>query len=260
MRKLHIVQGGIENGDKARLERAARSQRAVSSWIGPKSAEVGDDVAVYIGGYGFYATARVKSGPKPRTDWRNRYGFGIQDVRLIHPAISLASIERHVPQLTWARYPRSITTPTPTIAAQLRGLISERRRTRLPDLDREALEHANLAELRQVAKLKARSSAPARVVRAIRLARVQAIRLYVLRRADGTCEGCGAGTPFVTPSGDPYLEPHHTTRLADGGPDDPADVIALCPTCHRRVHHANDGRQFNLTLKRRLAQIENGAP
>ena len=86
--------------------------------------------------------------------------------------------------------------------------------------------------------------------------RSDTLKTYVRRRANGTCEGCGSPAPFKTTSGLPYLEPHHTRRLADGGPDDFHHVIALCPTCHRRVHHAHDRPEYNNTLKDRLKQIE----
>ncbi len=75
--------------------------------------------------------------------------------------------------------------------------------------------------------------------------RSEAVRVYVLRRAGGICEGCGQLAPFVTKAGRPYLEPHHTRRLSDGGPDHPAWVIAVCPNCHRRAHHAEDAAEFN---------------
>jgi 5-methylcytosine-specific restriction protein A len=82
------------------------------------------------------------------------------------------------------------------------------------------------------------------------------LKVYVLRRANGTCEGCEQPAPFVTPAGHWYLEPHHTRRLSDGGPDDYHHVIALCPTCHRRVHHGVDGQAYNDDLVGRLAIIE----
>lgn len=82
------------------------------------------------------------------------------------------------------------------------------------------------------------------------------VRRYVLLRAAGVCEGCDAPAPFVTRAGTPYLEPHHTRRLSDGGPDHPAYVIALCPNCHRRAHHAIDGQDFNDSLIARLRRIE----
>lgn len=82
------------------------------------------------------------------------------------------------------------------------------------------------------------------------------LKVYVLRRANGTCEGCEQAAPFLTRAGRPYLEPHHTRRLSDGGPDDYHHVIALCPTCHRRVHHGGDGSTYNDELREKLRSIE----
>jgi 5-methylcytosine-specific restriction protein A len=86
--------------------------------------------------------------------------------------------------------------------------------------------------------------------------RSQAVRVYVLRRAGGVCEGCGQPAPFETPKGQKYLEPHHIRRLSDGGPDHPRWVAGLCPNCHRRVHYGKDGGSFNATVAERLAGIE----
>jgi 5-methylcytosine-specific restriction enzyme A len=80
--------------------------------------------------------------------------------------------------------------------------------------------------------------------------RSEAVKIYVLRRANGICEGCQTIAPFFRPDGRPYLEPHHTRRLTDGGPDDPRWVIGLCPNCHRRAHYSKDARTFNLDLIR----------
>ena len=61
---------------------------------------------------------------------------------------------------------------------------------------------------------------------------------FVLKRAAGVCEQCGAPAPFARVSDDsPYLEVHHDVRLADGGDDSPANARALCPNCHRNAHH-----------------------
>ena len=70
------------------------------------------------------------------------------------------------------------------------------------------------------------------------------VRIYVLARAKGKCEGCGVVAPFLRSDSSPYLEPHHLRRLSDGGPDHPAHVIALCPNCHRRVHFGADGKSY----------------
>lgn len=82
------------------------------------------------------------------------------------------------------------------------------------------------------------------------------VRDYVLARSKGVCEACDQAAPFHRKDGTPYLEPHHTTRLADEGPDHPAWVGALCPTCHRRIHSGEDGTQWNSRLQERLKAKE----
>src|ERR1051326_284988 len=81
-----------------------------------------------------------------------------------------------------------------------------------------------LSEVRSLAL----STAPAGVTRKTRRIiirqRSEAVRVYVLRRANGICEGCNQRAPFKTINGRLYLEPHHIYRLADGGPDAPEFV------------------------------------
>ena len=256
MRALHIVQGDAI-GDRAELRRRARDGRLTPTWIVPKGAVVGDDVVVYIGGDGFFATARVNSKPKRRRDWRNRYGAALVGIRLIEPAISLPAIRRGLPALTWAIYPRSITTPSKRISDRIRDFVAQRRRTKLPALDSASLREAGLAELRAAALLHARSYLPGVKRSTIERVRSEAIRLYVLRRANGTCEACGDLGPFRTPDGSLYLEPHHTRRVADGGPDHPSNVMAVCPNCHRRAHHGDDAKRFNSSLIRKARELAN---
>lgn len=87
--------------------------------------------------------------------------------------------------------------------------------------------------------------------------RSRAVRLYVLARAKGICEACDEDAPFLRQhDGSPYLEPHHTTRLADEGLDHPSTVAAICPTCHRRIHFGIDGDAWNRRLQGRLAVKE----
>lgn len=86
--------------------------------------------------------------------------------------------------------------------------------------------------------------------------RSNSVRNYVLARADGYCEGCGEPAPFVSKTGDPYLHAHHIHELSGGGSDTPDTVMALCPNCHYRVHHGNDGDEYNQKLKRKLEEIE----
>ena len=87
--------------------------------------------------------------------------------------------------------------------------------------------------------------------------RSRAIRIYVLKRANGVCEACGKNAPFKTDLDRPYLEPHHIRCLSDGGPDDPRYVIAVCPNCHRRAHYGKDRSEFNKRLENIVHDKEN---
>jgi 5-methylcytosine-specific restriction protein A len=59
-------------------------------------------------------------------------------------------------------------------------------------------------------------------------------RRAVLLRSEGRCEnpGCTGDIHDLTDSGDPILEIDHIHDLAQGGPDNPVQMIALCPNCH----------------------------
>jgi 5-methylcytosine-specific restriction protein A len=86
--------------------------------------------------------------------------------------------------------------------------------------------------------------------------RSQAVRAYVFRRAGGVCESCGSKAPFLRADGTAYLEPHHIRRLTDGGPDHPRHVGAICPNCHREIHHGRDGAARNELLRDRVWKLE----
>jgi 5-methylcytosine-specific restriction protein A len=86
------------------------------------------------------------------------------------------------------------------------------------------------------------------------------VRTYVLARASGKCECCGAGAPFAKSDGQPYLEPHHIRRVSDGGPDDPRCVAGVCPNCHREAHHGANRAAINTRLARDIALREAEKP
>jgi 5-methylcytosine-specific restriction protein A len=120
-----------------------------------------------------------------------------------------------------------------------------------------AVVNMDLDELRQLALLAASmATQPPSEVRRNIYQRSQDVRTYVLARADGVCEGCGAPAPFLRSDGTPYLEPHHLRRVSDGGQDHPQYVIALCPNCHRRVHAGIDGDRYNAELGNRMLIVE----
>jgi hypothetical protein len=253
---LHLVNGGYGNGDKEWLEEVARGSRSVPSWVVPKNSAIGDDVVINVAGYGFFATAKIASSTEPRADWVNRYGAALRSIRLIRPAISLTLVQRLIPDLKWARYPRSIATPTPSLSDRIRKTVEDRRRMGVSALGEGLLGEASIEELRAAALLSSHPSLAPKERKAIYRIRSSAIRRYALCRAGNCCEACGQQAPFRTASGSWYLEVHHTDRVADDGPDHPAKVIALCPNCHRRVEFSADAKQFNASLKKILAELE----
>jgi 5-methylcytosine-specific restriction enzyme A len=120
--------------------------------------------------------------------------------------------------------------------------------TTLEDLRAHALKCASAAA----------ESAPLEARRLYRK-RSAAVRRYVLARVAGTCESCGNPAPFERADGSPYLEPHHTRRLSDGGPDHPRLVGAVCPNCHREMHHIGGRLAKNHHLQQYPGSLEDVA-
>lgn len=81
--------------------------------------------------------------------------------------------------------------------------------------------------------------------------RSQEIIIYAKTRANGICECCDKPSPFEDENGIPFLEVHHILRLADDGPDEPENVAAVCPNCHREAHYGKE----KLRLKEKLIKI-----
>jgi len=112
-----------------------------------------------------------------------------------------------------------------------------------------------LPELRRIALQSLTVGTSAKQVSKTTFIRSEAIRFYALKRASGICEGCNSAAPFQGKHG-PFLEVHHLTRLSDGGPDHPKNVIAICPNCHRRAHFSKDREEYNQILSNKAKIIE----
>jgi 5-methylcytosine-specific restriction protein A len=124
--------------------------------------------------------------------------------------------------------------------------------------DTSGATSTTLEELRSRAMSAVRPPAerPPRESRRLYRERSADVRAYVLARAKGVCEACRQAAPFRRPDGRPYLEPHHIRRVADGGPDHPRWVGAVCPNCHREVHHGENGEAVNRRLDEYLRTVE----
>jgi len=91
-------------------------------------------------------------------------------------------------------------------------------------------------------------------------------RRAVLLRSEGRCEntGCTGDIHDLTDSGDPILEIDHVHDLALGGPDDPAQMIALCPNCHAIKTRGRTRGQLRdlllVTANQRHEELSRGHP
>lgn len=117
----------------------------------------------------------------------------------------------------------------------------------------------DLSSLRQTAYAASKPANEAKAKEGLRryYERSTAVKTYVLKRAQGKCECCGARAPFLKTNGLPYLEPHHIRQLSDNGLDRPDYVAALTPNCHREIHHGINGKEKNAALALIIRDKEN---
>ncbi|MEH7255799.1 HNH endonuclease, partial [Neobacillus niacini] len=63
------------------------------------------------------------------------------------------------------------------------------------------------------------------------------IKEFARKVANGICQLCDNEAPFRDKQGNLFLEVHHIHYLSQGGCDTIDNVVALCPNCHRKIHH-----------------------
>jgi 5-methylcytosine-specific restriction protein A len=80
------------------------------------------------------------------------------------------------------------------------------------------------------------------------------VRAWVLKEANGICEGCDSNAPFEV-DGLPFLEVHHVKHLAQKGSDRTTNAVALCPNCHQRCHRSSDRDTFTEGLYSKVARL-----
>lgn len=127
------------------------------------------------------------------------------------------------------------------------------------ELDVRVIKLQALSELAQPAgtsspKLQARAGAQ------LTFARRPDVKAWVLRQALGRCELCASPAPFQSVTGFPYLEHHHVVQLAHGGSDTVENSVAVCPNCHRWLHHGTDRDEQREGLYERIGRLVRESP
>jgi hypothetical protein len=85
----------------------------------------------------------------------------------------------------------------------------------------------------------------------------RAVKL-VIQRSGGFCENPECEHPLFqhfTPNGKPILEVDHVEDLALGGPDHPANMIALCPNCHAIKTLSADSERWRSIFRKTAAEL-----
>lgn len=87
---------------------------------------------------------------------------------------------------------------------------------------------------------------PARqlVVQTTEYARNAALAALMRELQEDRCEVCGGR--FKTRSDGWYSEVHHILPLSIDGPDLSENMVVVCPTCHKKFHHAPDAEVRNM--------------
>jgi 5-methylcytosine-specific restriction protein A len=193
-----------------------------------------------------------RSSPNGRAndDLRNHAKYG-KEVHLFEKSVQADSIVVYLGQVKYVDHDfkqrdDADGSPRQEIRFELQLIDSE------PSVDESAIsDEKTLAELAEESSTTSftSSSGGGRSYRTSRF-----VREYALDWAEGYCQGCEEEAPFNTPDDDPYLEVHHVFRRADGGPDHPDTVIALCPNCHSKRHYGQRGDQFNEKLIQKLRE------
>ncbi|ROP73298.1 HNH endonuclease [Stenotrophomonas rhizophila] len=106
------------------------------------------------------------------------------------------------------------------------------------DLEEFISSFAPLIPKQVAARAKVTAPAERCVVQRVTFLRNPWVVASALLRANGACEmpNCEE-TLIIRDDGKPYLEVHHIDPLSNGGPDVLSNVAALCPRCHRFLHH-----------------------
>ena len=81
-----------------------------------------------------------------------------------------------------------------------------------------------------------------------------AVVAWVRKNAAGYCEACGA-QGYETDVGAFFLEVHHLIPLSEGGSDTPRNAVAVCETCHGKLHRWIHRQSLLAELRSRIPRL-----
>jgi HNH endonuclease len=125
------------------------------------------------------------------------------------------------------------------------------------ELGRQLAKSVDPAKI--LAKAEQRKGPPPKRTRTINdFVRDPYIVAAALSRASGACEMPKCSSRLFDREDDrPYLEVHHVSPLGEGGDDTLDNAAALCPSCHRELHHGKFRLQKREILRSEILRKSN---
>jgi hypothetical protein len=224
---LHVLVGSNDDDFDLVME-AVQKRQPVKGWVVPKNATIGDLVIMFTRSAGFVCRACVATKPIPGVFGKKQvYRSDVGPVVLFPTSVPLDYVAARLPSWKWATYPRSYTTPSPTIAEDLRVLLEG------PRCDAASVE-VDQPLYREGEAHYARSLRYDRSLRA----REACIRHYGL-----VCAVCGFAYGNVYgPEMARLITVHHLNPVAAAGEKDIdpiKDMRPVCANCHSVIHRRN---------------------
>ena len=208
---------------------------------------------------GIMGAGEITSAPRNVDHWddgkravgRVALGTDVLFRRLsVEPLLSLEILGREFPSVHWTPQNGGSIVPE-AVADQIFKRIYGKSDSREKSVETFEEQVWRLRAAGGLSKPKGVSVPDKEVVTVERSFRDASVALWAQKQAKGRCELCRSDAPFEDARGYPFLEVHHIVPLAEGGPDVPSNVVALCPNCHRRCHHGRDSQ----AVGRRVARI-----
>lgn len=222
---LHVLVS--QNELFADIVRSAKRRRAIS-WIVPKAAAVGDDVAFFVPDRGFVARGRVASAPLSIVFGRGpAYQADIGGLRLLERPVPLTKVIAATPGWKWPTYPRSRASVPKSVEPRLRRLFDSAPAGAVVGLD-------------PLTDVPPAIEGIARETRVLVRGRSDRLRRIALERARGICAVCATDfSTLLNGNAVRILHVHHLAQLSLAKTPRTTrieDLAVLCPNCHAMLH------------------------